>query len=386
MIPGFEFATAGRVVFGSGSRRGLGEIVAGLGRRVLVVHGATSRHDAWLDPLLAEHRLARADFAVAGEPTLDAARSGAALARETAAEVVIGLGGGSALDAAKAIAALATQPGDLVDYLEVIGRGQPLAAAPLPSVAVPTTAGTGSEVTRNAVLGCLERGVKVSLRSPAMLPRVAVVDPELTLSLPRDVTAATGLDTLSQLIEPFVSTKRQPLGDAVCREGLARVAWALRRVAADPADLAAREAMSLASLCGGMALANAGLGAVHGCAGPLGGMFPAPHGAVCAILLSGVMEADIAACRQAGDEVTLGRFAEIARLLTGDPAALPDAGTAWVQQLVADLGIPPLAAWGMTSADIPAVVAKAQQASSMKGNPVSLGDETLAAILAEALG
>jgi alcohol dehydrogenase class IV len=386
MIPGFEFATAGRVVFGSGSRRGLGEIVAGLGRRVLVVHGATSRHAAWLDPLLAEHRLARADFAVAGEPTLDAARAGAAAARETASEVVIGLGGGSALDAAKAIAALATQPGDLLDYLEVIGRGQPLAALPLPSVAVPTTAGTGSEATRNAVLGCLERGVKVSLRSPAMLPRAAVVDPELTLSLPRDVTAATGLDALSQLIEPFVSAKRQPLGDAVCREGLARVAWALRRVAAEPADLAAREAMSLASLCGGMALANAGLGAVHGFAGPVGGMFPAPHGAVCGILLAGVMEANITACRRAGDEATLGRYAEIARLLTGDATAPPAAGAAWVRQLVADLGIPPLAAWGMTFADIPAIVAKARQASSMKGNPASLGDETLAAILAGALG
>ncbi len=386
MIPGFEFATAGRIVFGSGSRRGLGEIVAGLGRRVLVVHGASRRHDTWLDPLFAAEGLARADFAVAGEPTLDAARSGAALARETAAEVVIGLGGGSALDAAKAIAALATQPGDLVDYLEVIGGGQPLAAVPLPSVAVPTTAGTGSEVTRNAVLGCRERGVKVSLRSPAMLPRVAVVDPELTLSLPPDLTAATGLDALSQLIEPFVSAKRQPLADAVSREGLARVAWALRRACADPGDLAAREALSLASLCGGLALANAGLGAVHGFAGPLGGMFPAPHGAVCGILLSGVMEANIAACQAAGDEATLARYAEIARLLTGDPASLPDAGTAWVRQLVADLGIPPLSAWGLTGADIPAVVAKAQQASSMKGNPVRLDDETLTAILAGAVG
>jgi alcohol dehydrogenase class IV len=386
MISGFEFATAGRIVFGSGSRRSLGEIVAGLGRRVLVVHGATRRHAAWLDPLLAERGLTWADFAVAGEPALDTARSGAALARETAAEVVIGLGGGSALDAAKAIAALATQPGDLLDYLEVIGGGQPLAAVPLPCVLVPTTAGTGSEVTRNAVLGCRERGVKVSLRSPAMLPRAAVVDPELTLSLPRDLTAATGLDALSQLIEPFVSAKRQPLADAVCREGLPRLAWALRRACADPGDLAAREALGLASLCGGLALANAGLGAVHGFAGPLGGMFPAPHGAVCGILLAGVMEANIAACQAAGGEAVLGRYAEIGRLLTGDPAAPPVAGPAWVRQLVHDLAIPRLSAWGLTSADIPAVVAKAKHASSMQGNPVRLGDDTLAAILAGAVG
>jgi alcohol dehydrogenase class IV len=385
MVPAFEFATAGRIVCGSGARRGLGEILAGLGRRVLVVGGATRRHDAWLDPLLAAHGLVRADVAVGGEPTLDLARAGATAARAAGCDVVLGLGGGSALDAAKAIAALATQPGDVLDYLEVIGAGQPLVVPPLPCVAVPTTAGTGSEVTKNAVLGSPEHGAKVSLRSPLMLPRLAVVDPELTLSLPPDVTAATGLDALAQLIEPFVSVKRQPLADAVCREGLTRVAWALRRACADPTCLAAREAMSLASLCGGMALANAGLGAVHGFAGPIGGMFPAPHGAVCAVLLPGVMEANIAAARRTGDQDTLARFTEIARLLTADAAAAPDAAAAWVRQLVAELAIPPLAAYGMTAADIPAIVAQARPASSMKGNPVVLSDDDLAAILAATL-
>jgi alcohol dehydrogenase class IV len=386
MIPGFEFATAGRIVFGSGSRLRLGDILAGIGRRVLVVGGSARRHDAWLDPLLAEHGLARGgDVDVAGEPGLELARAGAATARQTGCDVVLGLGGGSAVDAAKAIAALATQPGDLLDYLEVVGRGMPLAAAPLPCVAVPTTAGTGSEVTKNAVLASPEHRVKVSLRSPAMLPRVAVIDPQLTLSLPRSVTAATGLDALAQLIEPFVSAKRQPLADAVCREGLARIAWALRRACDEPTDLAAREAMSLASLCGGLALANAGLGAVHGFAGPLGGMFPAPHGAVCAIVLPGVMEATITGCRGSGDEATLDRYAEVARLLTGKAAAGPEAGVAWVRQLVRDLAIPPLATYGMTAADLPAVIEKAKQASSMKGNPVVLDDATLRSILANAL-
>lgn len=218
-----------------------------------------------------------------------------------------------------------------------------------------------------------------------MLPRAAVVDPELTLSLPPDMTAATGLDALAQLIEPFVSLKRQPLADAVCREGLARMAWALRRACAEPTFLAAREALSLASLCGGIALANAGLGAVHGFAGPIGGMFPAPHGAVCAVLLPGVMEANIAAARRTGDQDTLARFAEIARLLTAAGAAEPEAGAAWVRWLVADLTLPPLAAYGMTAADIPTVVAKARQASSMQGNPARLDDPTLAAILEQAM-
>jgi len=385
MIPAFEFATAGRIVFGSGTRRGLGGILAGLGRRVLVVGGATRRHDAWLDPLLAEQGLVRADFGVTGEPTLEMARAGAAAARTAGCDVVLGLGGGSALDAAKAIAALATQPGDVLDYLEVIGGGGPLVAPPLPCVAVPTTAGTGSEVTRNAVLGSPQQGVKVSLRSPLMLPRAAVVDPELTLSLPPAVTATTGLDALAQLIEPFVSVKRQPLADAICRAGLGRVAWALRKACSDPTDLAAREAMSLASLCGGMALANAGLGAVHGFAGPIGGMFPAPHGAVCAVLLAGVIEANIAAARRAGDADTLARYAEIARVLTAEATAPPDAAAAWVRQLVAELAIPPLSAYGMTAADVSAVVQKAKPASSMQGNPVTLGDETLAAIVAAAI-
>lgn len=385
MIPHFEFATAGRIAFGSGARRSLGGIVAHLGRRVLVVGGSSGRHDDWLAPLLAEHGLVRADFAVIGEPTLDTARAGAAAARAAGCDVVLGLGGGSVLDAAKAIAALATQPGDVLEYLEVIGKAAPLATPPLPCVAVPTTAGTGSEVTRNAVLASPDHAVKVSLRSPAMLPRAAVVDPELTLSLPPAVTAATGLDALAQLIEPFVSAKRQPLTDAVCRVGLAHASWALRRACDDPADLAAREAMSLASLCGGIALANAGLGAVHGFAGPIGGMFPAPHGAVCAVLLAGVMEANIAAARRAGDEATVARYADIARLLTGSPTAGPDDAVAWVRRLVADLAIPPLAAYGMAATDIPAVVENAKQASSMKGNPVVLTDDALAAILARAI-
>ncbi|MEX0688617.1 MAG: iron-containing alcohol dehydrogenase [Pirellulales bacterium] len=382
----FEFATAGRILFGSGTRGRLGGILAGLGRRVLVVGGTSRRHDEWLGPLLAHEGLERADFAVVGEPSLDMARAGAAAARDNGCDVVLGIGGGSALDLAKAIAALATQPGDVLDHLEVIGAGKPLTASPLPCVAVPTTAGTGSEVTKNAVLSSPEHGVKVSLRSPTMLPRVALVDPELTLSLPRDVSATTGLDAVAQLIEPFVSRNAQPLTDGLCREGLTRVRWALRGAVTHPDDLAAREAMSLASVCGGLALANAGLGAVHGLAGPIGGMFPAPHGAVCAILLPGVMEANIRVLRERGEgDGPLARYRDVARLLTGSPKADAEDGMAWVRAIVAELAIPPLSRFGMTAVDIPIVIARAKQASSMKGNPVVLSDDELAAILADAL-
>ena len=382
----FEFATAGRILFGSGTRDLLGGILASLGRRVLVVGGTSRRHDEWLGPLLAHEGLERADFAVVGEPSLDMARAGVAAARENGCDVVLGIGGGSSLDLAKAIAALATQPGDVLDHLEVIGAGKPLTASPLPCVAVPTTAGTGSEVTKNAVLSSPEHGVKVSLRSPTMLPRVALVDPELTLSQPRDVSATTGLDAVAQLIEPFVSRNAQPLTDGLCREGLTRVRWALRGAVTQPDDLAAREAMSLASVCSGLALANAGLGAVHGLAGPIGGMFPAPHGAVCAILLPGVMEANIRVLRERGEgDDPLARYRDVARLLTGSPKADAEDGMAWVRAIVAELAIPPLSCYGMRAVDIPIVIARAKQASSMKGNPVVLPDDELAAILADAV-
>lgn len=384
MDRGFEFATAGRIVFGSGSRQTLGEAVAAAGRRVLVVATATDRHAGWLPATLAGAGLVTTAWPVTGEPTIDLVARGAARARDSGCDVVLGIGGGSCLDAAKAIAALAVQPRGPLAYLEVIGAGRPLDAPPLPCVAVPTTAGTGAEVTKNAVLGSPAHRVKVSLRHPAMLPRVAIVDPELTLSLPRAITAATGLDALTQLIEPFVSPRANPLTDAFCREGLLRLREALPAVLRNPHDLAARTEMSLASLLGGLSLANAGLGAVHGLAGPLGGMLSAPHGSLCGILLPGVMEANVDALRRAGDPAALDRYRELARLLTGRSDAEPAAGTVWVRDLMATAGLSSLATFGLTPAEIPAAVAKAQQASSMKANPVSLTDEALATILQDA--
>lgn len=187
--------------------------------------------------------------------------------------------------------------GDPLDYAEVIGHGRPLERRSLPLIAIPTTAGTGAEVTRNAVIGSPEHRVKVSLRSPLMLPEVAIVDPELTRDLPPALTASTGLDALTQLIEPLVSCRTNPLTDALCRSGIQRAARSLRRAVEHGEDLVAREDMSLASLFSGLALANAALGAVHGLTGPLGGMFEASHGALCASLLPAVMEANVRALR-----------------------------------------------------------------------------------------
>jgi alcohol dehydrogenase class IV len=379
-----EFATATRILFGPGTVREAAPATAAMGRRVLVVTGKTPDR---AEPLLADLRaqgLEAETFPVMGEPTVETARAGARRAREAGCEVIIGLGGGSALDAGKAIAALLANGGDPLDYLEGIGRGQPLRQPSAPCIAIPTTAGTGSEVTRNAVLASPEHRVKASLRSPGMFPRLALVDPELTQSLPPAVAASTGLDALTQLIEPFVSVAANPLTDSLCREGMPRAARALRRACA-PGDPAAREEMALASLLSGLALANARLGAVHGCAAVLGGRFAAPHGAICARLLPAIMEANVRALeRRAPGAPALARYAEVARLLTGQDTSTV-AAIAWVRALCSDLRIPPLGGYGLAPADLPSLVAEAQQASSMKGNPIPLTDEELTMALREAL-
>ncbi len=382
----FEFATAQRILFGPGVVAEAPSLAASLGRRPMVV---TGRNAGRAEPLLArlqEQSLEATRFAVTGEPTVDGVLAGVAQAQQAGCDLVIGFGGGSVLDAAKAIAALLANGGDPLDYLEVVGRGQPLLKPSLPCIAIPTTAGTGSEVTRNAVLGSPDHRVKASLRSPFMLPTAAIVDPELTYSVPPDVTAASGLDALTQCIEPYVSSRANPLTDAVCREGMRRAARSLRHAFVVGGNAAARQDMALASLMGGLALANAGLGAVHGFAGPIGGMFSAPHGAICARLLPPVMAANVAALLQrAPDSPALTRYAEIARLLTERSDAQAEDGAAWAADLVEALGIRRLAAYGITAADIPEIVAKSQQASSMKANPIPLTTDELAAILHAAL-
>ncbi|OFV83308.1 MAG: hypothetical protein A2W26_12425 [Acidobacteria bacterium RBG_16_64_8] len=299
---------------------------------------------------------------------------------------MVGCGGGGALDAGKAIAAMLTNEGELLDYLEVIGQGKPLRVPPAPFIAVPTTAGTGSEATCNSVLTSPEHRVKVSLRSPSMLPTLALVDPELTYDLPPAITAATGLDALAQLIEPFVSTRANPMTDGLCLEGVVRVARSLRRAVTHGRDLRAREDMAVASLFGGIALANAGLGAVHGLAAPLGGMFSVPHGAVCAALLPHVVAANLHALRDRRSESeALPRYQRIAVLLTGRPEATAEQGAEWLRRLVADLGIPHLGTYGITREYTGELVEKAARASSMKANPIELTPEELAAAFESAL-
>ncbi|HWX22096.1 MAG TPA: iron-containing alcohol dehydrogenase [Candidatus Binatia bacterium] len=383
----FEFATATRIIFGPGTLREVGALAKEHGRCALVVTGRNPDRAAPLLALLRGQGLAAETFPVWNEPELATVQKGVEQARQIRADLVLAFGGGSVIDAAKAIAAMLANDGELLDYLEVIGRGKALANPSVPFIAIPTTAGTGSEVTRNAVLAAPEHRVKVSLRSPFMLPRVALVDPELTYDLPSTITASTGLDALTQLIEPYVCSRANPMTDALCVQGLQQVARSLRSAFENGRNApAARQDMALASLYGGLALANAGLGAVHGFAGPIGGMFSAPHGAVCAALLPHVMESNLHALRQrqAGSEA-LGRYEEVARLLTGKPGAQADEGVDWVRRLVADLQIPPLGTYGLTRAHVAELVDKAAKASSMKANPIVLTNAELADVLERAL-
>ena len=375
----FEFATATRIVFGAGRLAEIRAITPALGRRALVVIGKSAGAAQRAEPLfsaLTDARTEYATFSVTGEPTIDVVRTGTRRARNERCDIVIGFGGGSPIDTGKAIAVLLTNEGDPLDFLELIGKGKSFTKPAAPYIAIPTTAGTGSEVTRNAVLGSPEHRVKVSLRSPLMLPHVALVDPELTYDLPPQITATTGLDALTQLIEPFVSVKANPMTDAICREGMLRVGRSLRRAYAHGDDVVAREDMCVAGLFGGMALANAGLGAVHGLAGPLGGMFDAPHGALCAVLLPYVVEANRELLSEpssrdaaSAPSMLVARFDEI-RQIVGD-----------IGELVRALDILPLRRYGVTRDHFSEIIAKARISNSMKGNPVVLPDNVLRDVL-----
>ena len=328
----WEFATAGRILFGRGVLAEVPEEAASLGRRALLVHGRNPERALRLSDALRLAGVESVGFSVPGEPTTKILAEGLQRCREKSCDLVIGLGGGSPTDCAKAIAALARTTGPVEEYLEVIGSGRAPEQPGLPGIAIPTTAGTGSEVTRNAVLRSVAHGVKVSLRGLNVLPRVAVVDPELTLSVPPEITAATGMDALTQLIEAFLSTAANPITDALCREGIARSARSLRVAFKNGGDVDAREDLALASLLSGIALANARLGAVHALAGPLGGRFPVPHGAACARLLPETLAVNARALLQrAPNSPTLQRLKELGRLLTASDKAGVEEIVDWVR-------------------------------------------------------
>lgn len=405
-VASFQFATAGRVVFGRGCA--VAQVAAACAQcapegGVFVVRGGGAAPRPSVAAVLAavRDRVCGEFVLPAGEPTVETAERATQQARAAGARAVLAVGGGSVLDAGKAVAALAANGGAVLDYLEVVGRGAPLRVAALPVVAVPTTAGTGSEVTKNAVLASAAHGVKASLRAESMLPRVALVDAALTDTCPAAVTVASGLDALTQCIEPLVSAARNPLTDALCLAGIAHAFPALARIAeslsasADTDSFACsaenRDRLCFASLCGGLALANAKLGIVHGIAGPAGGMLAgAAHGALCGALLPHAMRANVAAVRalDAADPRRadlLARYGRIAGVVTGRDCADADEGVAAVARLVRELRAPSLGALGLDRARVDELAAKALRAGSTKGNALPLTQEQIASIIVDAL-
>ncbi len=375
----FELAAPGRTVFGAGVVAQAGPALRALGaKRVLLVTGRSGRRG---DAFRAHLNLPTVTWVIPSEPTLDMVSEGRALAMREKCDAVVALGGGSAVDAGKAIAALAGNDGDLLDHMEIVGKAQPLPRPGLPCIAIPTTAGTGAEVTKNSVLTSPEAKVKASLRSPHLLPVLALVDPDLLDGMPRSVLAPTGLDALSHLLESFVSIRANAFSLALAREGMARVARLLRLAFEHGLTAERREDLAVASLFGGLCLANSGLGAVHGFAAPLGGRWQAPHGAVCAALLSAVMRANIVALsRRDAQSPVLGRYRELNDLLAAGGDAV-----AWTAELASALEIPKLGALGIRQEDVPLLVEKAKVASSMRGNPIVLTDEELTTIVHESM-
>lgn len=386
MKPAFEFTTANRIVFGSGKIKDVPEIAATSGRRALLVCGKNTDRSEPLRMRLEESGVSVTRLQIEGEPKIPVIEQGIALARKAGCDLVLSMGGGSVMDSGKTVAAMLTNSGELLDFLEVVGRGQPLQQRSAPHIAIPTTAGTGAEVTRNAVIESPQHRVKVSLRSPFMLPHVALIDPELTLDMPPEVTAGSGLDALTQLLEAFVTPLANPMTDGLCREGLRFAGRSLRRACESGNDLRAHEEMSLASCFSGIALANAKLGAVHGFAGPLGGRYPAPHGMLCARLAPPVMRVNLEALRsRIPESPALERYAEASRILSGNPSATPENGMAWLEDLTHALNVPGLSRFGVKPEEIPALAEQSAKSSSMKGNPVVLSSEELRNILLEAL-
>ncbi len=391
-IARFSVGRLPEVLFGEGVLARAAELASGFGRRLLLVTGRrslrASRHWPVLESALRARGLSWELLAVETEPSPELVDGAVARLRGHEIHSVLAVGGGSAMDAAKAVAALLPTGGKVLDHLEEVGRGVPYEGPALPVVAAPTTAGTGSEATRNAVLSVRgERGFKRSLRHDSLVPRHAVVDPLLLETCPKEIVAADGMDAVTQLLEAYASPRASPFTDALCESGLAAAREGLLAWFEERGDVrAARSRMAYAALLSGIALAHAGLGAVHGLAAPLGAFFPAPHGAVCGTLLAAAIATNVAALRaREPSSPALARYARACAILSGaeGEAARQDAPerlaallSSWTERL----GIPRLGSFGVAAADVEKVVASSR-AGSMRTNPIVLSDEELSEIL-----
>lgn len=383
----FTIARLPRIRFGAGVLADVPALAAGYGHKALIVTGKASflASDAFgaLEKGLTAQGVGFDVVSIPGEPSPEMVDAAVAAHKNGGVGVVLGIGGGSALDAAKAIAGLLHPGNSVMDHLEGVGPEAPYEGPAVPFIAVPTTAGTGSEATKNAVLSRHgTEGFKKSFRDDKLVAEWALVDPELIRTCPQSVVAANGMDAFTQLLESYVSTKANPMTEALAWAGMeafARGFWAAYAGGGSEAAVAGRAHVAFASLQSGICLAQTGLGSVHGLASPLGAFFPIPHGVVCGTLLAAATEVNVRALaqRDAGG-VALAKYRRIAGLLSGreDVAALVDMLSEWTHRL----GLERLSAYGMSDADVPRVVANSR-GSSMKTNPVVLTDDEIATVV-----
>jgi alcohol dehydrogenase class IV len=385
----FEFTTPPKIVFGWGKITKLADLATPLGKSAFVVYNGKPPDRAV--EILKSANLRHVLHRQRGEPTVTDVESALQTAKQNQCDMVIAIGGGSAIDCGKAVAGLLTNDGAVLDYLEVIGKGRKITKPAAPWIAIPTTAGTGSEATRNAVIGSPEHKYKASLRSEHLLAKVALIDPQLGVDVPAHVRAASGMDALVQCIESFTSSGANEMTRPLSLQGISLTAHTLRTVSwpelpvrIGGASQGARLSMATVALLGGIALSNAGLGAVHGLAAPLGANTTAPHGLICGVLLPHVLRANIAAIladrsgglllyKQVGQRLSSKSTMETEEAVEACPTI--------ASELVRDLKLPPLSQFGLTESMFPQIIEMSKKSSSMRYNPVPLADETLAHIL-----
>jgi alcohol dehydrogenase class IV len=382
----FDFSTSRRVIFRSGAINDIGRIAGEIGKKTLLVTGFHNQAAFQVKQNLISRGIEVIDYLRIGEPTIQTIKEGLKFAKNANINLIVACGGGSSIDTGKAISALMNNPGQLEDYLEIVGKGKKLSNSYIPLIAIPTTAGTGSEVTRNAVIRIQEKGIKVSLRGITLIPKIAIIDPELTLHLRPEITANTGMDALSQLIESYLTIKSNPLTDALCVEGMKRTIRSLEKAYNSGDDLVAREDLCIASLFSGIALANSGLGSVHGIAGVIGGLINAPHGALCARLLPYAYKINENLIIKENKESPLyKKIVIIHRLISGSKAFKSNQVVDYFENIVDKLKIKKLGDYGIEKRDFSHIISISINSSSMKGNPVCLESRQIRSILENAL-
>ncbi|MDA0147441.1 iron-containing alcohol dehydrogenase [Vibrio sp. LaRot3] len=376
----FQFMTSTRIIFGEGALQSSLSVLNQFGYSVLLVTGQNTSRASPLINYLKQQNMRYQHVAISGEPNITMVEETALSGRKFKPDMVVAIGGGSVIDMGKALAAIIPNQGDVYDYVEVVGRNVPLKTKPIPFIAIPTTASTGSEVTRNAVLRSGQDQVKVSLRSPDMLADVAIVDPTLTYGTDSYTSGRGAMDAFTHLMEAYVCGDPNPLTDMVCEEGLRRLSSAILAGCLQD-DFKARSDLSFAAMLGGMAITNAKLGAAHGLASALGGKLAAPHSVITARLAPYVMQENIRAAQDAGRADVLARYQKVAQILTGRTNACRTDSILWVNMMLDKLGLPKLNSFGVCSTSFDDVANDALKSVAIKGNPLPLTQERLTYIL-----